>query len=94
MDLKTRAFYVAQMNKTQTEFDKLKTIVVDLPMTDESIPEIRQEILPDGIKVPSPSGFPIICDGCHMPATVPFKPNTDRQVFCLTCFKANNKRGY
>ena len=31
--------------------------------------------------------FAIVCSGCGADATVPFRPNGDRPVYCADCFR-------
>jgi len=95
MDEKTRAHFIAQMVKTQNEFDKLKAMVMDTPAEETISEEVvtMQEIDETPIQEQPvherPGGHEFIC-GCGKKDTVPFKPKYQTTLYCRECYK---KRG-
>jgi len=56
---------------------------------------VQQFLVPDGVPVVIPrqkpvDGYPIVCDVCHKNSSVKFKPNPNRPVLCLSCYKEQN----
>ena len=41
-----------------------------------------------GLQDQSPSHYPVVCSSCGKNTTVPFKPNPNRDVQCLDCYRA------
>jgi CxxC-x17-CxxC domain-containing protein len=37
--------------------------------------------------------FKVVCSGCGVETTVPFKPNPNRPVYCRTCYQSRRKGG-
>jgi len=94
MDEKTRAHFIAQMKKTQIEFDKLKAVVMDEPHEDvavtfeeiENQPVVKPRIAND-------DGWPVTCSACGIKTFVPFKPNEKYPVYCRECYDKKRMNG-
>ncbi len=37
---------------------------------------------------PQPEVYPVVCSACGSQTTVPFKPNPNRKIYCLDCYRA------
>lgn len=103
MNDRTRTELIAQMRKTQKEFDVMKEILVTSKMEQLEDEDEGALCMEDtGITLPSvepmtqlrsdSSQYPIICSSCGKNSTVPFKPQYNSKVFCPECFKKNNGR--
>ena len=42
---------------------------------------------------PAPSQFKVLCSSCGVETTVPFKPDSNRPVYCRTCYLNKKKSG-